>query len=73
MPLLNTGKWAGDEVVQLYLAHPNAGYRTPIRTLKGFKNITLKAGEAKMVTFYLSQKNCQKLMQMVMQFQWLVI
>jgi beta-glucosidase len=38
---------AGDEVVQLYLSHSNAGFKTPIRTLKGFKRITLKAGEAK--------------------------
>jgi beta-glucosidase len=52
----NTGKMAGDEVVQLYLAHPNAGYKTPIRTLKGFKRITLKAGEAKTVSFHLGQR-----------------
>jgi beta-glucosidase len=52
----NTGKMAGDEVVQLYLAHQNAGYKTPIRTLKGFKRITLKAGEAKAVSFRLSKR-----------------
>ena len=54
--ITNRGKMAGDEVVQLYLAHPNAGFKTPIRTLKGFKRITLKPGEAKVVTFNLSQR-----------------
>lgn len=52
----NTGKKAGDEVVQLYLAHPNAGFKTPIRTLKGFQRIHLKAGESKTLTFNLGSR-----------------
>jgi beta-glucosidase len=57
----NTGKMAGDEVVQLYLAHPNAGFKTPIRTLKGFKRITLKTGEAKIVSFHLGQRELSEI------------
>lgn len=49
----NTGKMDGDEVVQLYVAHKNAGVRTPIRALKSFKRIHLKIGETKPIVFTL--------------------
>ena len=49
----NTGKMDGDEVVQLYLSHKNASFRTPIRVLKGFQRIHLKVGETKTVSFSL--------------------
>jgi len=49
----NTGHVDGDEVVQLYLSHKNAGFRTPIRVLKGFQRIHLKAGERQTVSFSL--------------------
>ncbi|MCB0631558.1 MAG: glycoside hydrolase family 3 C-terminal domain-containing protein [Saprospiraceae bacterium] len=51
--LTNTGELAGDEVVQLYLAHQNAAVRTPIRELKSFKRIHLDAGESQTVSFEL--------------------
>lgn len=47
----NTGKVAGDEVVQLYLTHKLSGIRTPARALKGFKRIHLNAGETQVVSF----------------------
>jgi len=47
----NTGKVAGDEVVQLYLRDELASVVRPIIELKAFKRITLKPGEATMVTF----------------------
>lgn len=51
----NTGKRAGDEVVQLYVSHPqNGNTRVPLRALKGFKRIHLDKGESKSVTFTLS-------------------
>lgn len=49
----NTGKRAGEEVVQLYTSRELKGYRTPIRALKGFQRISLKQGESKVVTFTL--------------------
>ena len=47
----NTGKVAGDEVVQLYLRDELASVVRPITELKAFKRITLKPGEATTVTF----------------------
>lgn len=49
----NTGKVAGDEVVQLYI-HQKWGTDTrPMRELKGFERVTLQPGETKTVTFEL--------------------
>jgi beta-glucosidase len=49
----NTGKMDGEEVVQLYLSHQQKDYKTPLRALKGFQRIFLKAGESKTVAFEL--------------------
>lgn len=50
----NTGKRDGDEVVQLYVTHPqSANIRIPLCALKGFQRIHLKAGESRQVTFTL--------------------
>lgn len=54
----NTGKRDGDEVVQLYVAHPqNGNIRIPLCALKGFQRIHLKAGESRQVTFMLSPED----------------
>ncbi|THU41475.1 glycosyl hydrolase [Niastella caeni] len=50
----NTGKLAGDEVVQLYVANQNTSITTPLRALKGFKRIALKPSESKVVSFMVS-------------------
>lgn len=50
----NTGKIAGDEVVQLYLSNLGSSVPVPIRALKGFKRINLLPGENKTVTFSVS-------------------
>jgi beta-glucosidase len=47
----NTGKLAGDEVVQLYLSNSGSLYPTPIRTLKAFDRVHLLPGEIKTVSF----------------------
>lgn len=52
----NTGKYAGDEVVQLYLTPPQSP-STPARTLKGFQRISLQVGEEKTVSFTLSERD----------------
>ncbi len=52
----NTGKRAGEEVVQLYIQDPAATYARPVSELKGFEKIALDAGESQMVTFRLSPK-----------------
>jgi len=49
----NTGKMAGEEVVQLYVSDVKASVPAPIRSLQGFKRIYLSPGEKKTVTFTL--------------------
>jgi beta-glucosidase len=47
----NTGKRAGDEVVQLYVRDRVASVTRPVQELRGFERVTLAAGERKTVTF----------------------
>jgi beta-glucosidase len=53
----NTGKKDGDEVVQLYVMNQNRNMKSPLKALKGFKRITLKAGESKIVAFELTPQD----------------
>jgi len=50
----NTGKVAGEEVVQLYINDPVASISRPVKELKGFQKIMLKPGESKVVHFDIS-------------------
>lgn len=50
----NTGKRAGEEVVQLYLRDLVGSVTRPVRELKGFRKIMLQPGEAKTVEFTLT-------------------
>jgi beta-glucosidase len=52
----NTGKRAGDEVVQLYLNFPDAP-GVPIRALRGFARVHLAAGSRQTVHFSLSPRD----------------
>ena len=47
----NTGDYDGAEIVQLYIADPEASIDRPAKELKGFEKVFLKAGEKKTVTF----------------------
>ena len=49
--LTNTGKYKGDEVVQLYLRDELASVARPVKELKGFQRLTLAPGEEKEVKF----------------------
>ncbi|MCC3153219.1 beta-glucosidase BglX [Hymenobacter sp. BT770] len=49
--LTNTGKVAGEEVVQLYLRDMVASVVRPLQELKDFKKVHLQAGESKAVAF----------------------
>jgi len=51
----NTGKRDGETVVQLYLHDVVASMARPIKELKNFEKVFLKAGERKEVTFELSE------------------
>jgi beta-glucosidase len=52
----NTGEREGDEVVQLYLSFPNVA-GAPMRALRGFRRIHLKAGESQKVGFDLKERD----------------
>jgi beta-glucosidase len=47
----NTGKVAGDEVIQLYITDVKASVIVPQASLKGFKRVTLNPGESTTVSF----------------------
>ena len=47
----NTGKRDGAEVVQLYIRDLVGSITRPVRELKGFEKVFLKAGESKTVSF----------------------
>ncbi len=47
----NTGRRAGDEVVQLYVHDLQASVKRPKKELRGFERISLKPGEKKTVSF----------------------
>ena len=54
--LTNIGKVEGKEVVQLYLQDPFASAVRPVRELKGFELVNLKAGESKKIRFTITKK-----------------
>jgi beta-glucosidase len=49
----NTGKTAGDEVVQLYVHDDEASVTRPVKELRGFKRVTLAPGEVRTIRFSL--------------------
>ncbi len=55
LTVTNTGKRAGDEVVQLYIHDIAASIIRPVKELKGFKRIHLEAGESKKVDFEINE------------------
>ncbi len=55
--VVNMGKSAGEEVVQLYLSHKNIAPEAPNSQLVGFQKVMLQPGERKIVHFKLSPRN----------------
>ena len=54
--LKNTGSMDGAEVAQLYVSKPDGDVFRPVKELKGFTKVFLKAGESKKVTIPLDDK-----------------
>jgi len=46
----NTGRYDGEEVIQLYISHPKKDNDTPIRQLKAFQRIAIPKGETQTVS-----------------------
>ena len=53
----NTGKRAGEEVVQLYVRDLVGSVTRPVKELKGFRKIALKPGESRSLSFKLSERD----------------
>ena len=53
----NNGKYDGEEVVQLYIRDVVGSITRPLKELKGFQKINLKAGESKTVSFRISPEH----------------
>ena len=52
----NTGVREGEEIVQMYLRYPVSDVTRAVKELRGFRTISLKAGEKKLVSFVLTPK-----------------
>jgi beta-glucosidase len=52
----NTGKLAGDEVVELYLSFPDVP-GAPLRALRGFQRVHLEAGASQNIEFQLTSRD----------------
>jgi beta-glucosidase len=52
--ITNSGKYAGEETVQLYLNDPVASVTRPVKELKQFHKVYLQAGETKEINFIIS-------------------
>ena len=53
----NTGKVAGETVVQLYLQDVSASMSRPVKELKNFQKLMLKPGESRTLTFRISEED----------------
>jgi beta-glucosidase len=53
----NAGRYAGDEVVQLYIKHVAASVTRPVKELRGFQRVSLRPGEKRLVEFRLGPEH----------------
>ena len=65
--ITNTGKYDGEEIVQLYLRDKVGSIVRPMKELKDFQKINLKAGETRTIKFII---NKEKLSFFNQQLQW---
>jgi beta-glucosidase len=54
--ITNTGKYDGEEIVQLYLRDKVGSIARPVKDLKDFRKIQLKAGESKTIKFIIDKE-----------------
>jgi len=47
----NTGRIAGEEIVQMYIRDVVSSVTRPVKELRGFARVSVKPGEKKKVTF----------------------
>ena len=51
----NTGRWTGEETVQLYIRDMVGSVTRPVKLLKGFRKVALAPGESRKVTFVIDE------------------
>lgn len=56
VPITNTGKHIGSEIVQLYISDLKSSLPRPVKELKGFSKIQLAPGETQEVTFLIDKQ-----------------
>lgn len=56
VPITNTGKRIGSEIVQLYISDLKSSLPRPVKELKGFSKIQLAQGETQEVTFLIDKQ-----------------
>lgn len=55
--ITNTGKMAGEEIVQLYIRDEFSSITRPVKELKGYQRLSLQPGETKTATFTLTPES----------------
>ena len=65
--ITNTGKYDGEEIVQLYLRDKVGSIARPVKELKDFQKIKLNAGETKTIKFIIDKEKISFFNQ---QLQW---
>ncbi len=65
----NTGHYAGEETVQLYLSQPVASVTRSVEDLRGFQKVWLQPGETKEVTFHITPEDL-KFYNSELQYDW---
>lgn len=59
IPVMNTGKCSGKEIVQLYIGDEVCSVSRPTKELKGFMKVSLQPGETKTVSFEITPEMLQ--------------
>jgi beta-glucosidase len=54
--ITNTGKYEGEEIVQLYLRDKVGSITRPVKELKDFRKVQLKSGESKTIKFIIDNE-----------------
>ena len=53
MDISNSGQWDGEEVVQMYIRDLESGETRPLKDLRGFERVSVKAGQTIVVSMTL--------------------
>lgn len=57
LDIKNTGEMDGQEIIQLYVSDVESSVARPVKELKGFQKVFIKAGDTKTVQFILEERD----------------